>query len=93
MNPAILPYQPGTEFPTDELCHVTELSNSTCDEGLSVALVRVEPGVTTQWHHLQETCERYVISSGQGRVEIGDLPPQNIGPNDVVIIPPGKETT
>jgi mannose-6-phosphate isomerase-like protein (cupin superfamily) len=32
--------------------------------------------------------ERYVILEGTGRVEIGDLPPQEVGPGDVVIIPP-----
>ncbi len=89
MSPKILHYQPESEFFTEELCHITELSNSAEDHELSIALARVEPGVTTRWHHLLGISERYVIISGQGLVEIADLPARVVGPNDVVIIPPG----
>lgn len=89
MNPNILSHRPGTEFFTEELCHITELSNSEQDEELSIALARVEPGVTTRWHRLVGISERYVILAGQGVVEIGDLPAQLVSPRDVVIIPPG----
>jgi mannose-6-phosphate isomerase-like protein (cupin superfamily) len=34
------------------------------------------------------TVERNVILEGRGRVEVGDLPPQDVGPGDVVVIPP-----
>jgi mannose-6-phosphate isomerase-like protein (cupin superfamily) len=30
-----------------------------------------------------------VLLSGRGRVELGGLPAQNVGPGDVVLIPPG----
>jgi mannose-6-phosphate isomerase-like protein (cupin superfamily) len=33
--------------------------------------------------------ERYIILEGKGRVEVGNLPATNIGPGDVVLIPPG----
>jgi mannose-6-phosphate isomerase-like protein (cupin superfamily) len=89
MKPGIVPYRPGTEFFTEELCHITELSNSARDEGLSIALARVEPGVTTRWHRLLGISERYLIVAGQGLVEIADLAPEAVGPADVVIIPPG----
>ena len=89
MKPTILHHQPESEFLTDELCHITELSNSANDEELSIALARVEPGVITRWHRLRETSERYVILAGQGVVEIADLPPRVVAPNDVAIIPPG----
>jgi mannose-6-phosphate isomerase-like protein (cupin superfamily) len=46
-------------------------------------------GVTTRWHRLAGITERYVILAGLGRVEVGDLPPQQVGPGDVVMIPPG----
>ena len=36
-----------------------------------------------------DTAERYVIMQGEGRVEVGDLPPQTVGPGDVVLIPAG----
>jgi len=88
MKPTILHHHPGSAFFTEERCHITELSNSMEDEALSIALVRVEPGVTTQWHRLQGTCERYLIRAGQGIVELDELPPRTVGPNDVVLIPP-----
>jgi mannose-6-phosphate isomerase-like protein (cupin superfamily) len=78
----------SSEFFTPELCHISELSNSSADPQVSIARARVAPGITTRWHRLKDTAERYVILSGQGRVEVGDLPPEMVGPGDVVIIPP-----
>lgn len=79
----------GQEYYFAEGCFITELSNSPGDPGLSIARARVEPGQTTLWHRLRETAERYVIVEGVGRVEIGDLAPQEVHAGDVVIIPPG----
>lgn len=79
---------PEAEYYTSERCYITELSNSPDDPELSVARARVEPGVTTRWHRLKGTTERYVIREGRGRVEVGDLPPQEVQSGDVVIIPP-----
>lgn len=76
------------EFFTSEQCHIVELSNSGDDPEVSIARVRVEPGVTTRWHWLKKPFERYYILAGQGRVEIGDLPPQDVTPGFVVLIPP-----
>lgn len=78
-----------SEFFFDEGCFIVELDNSPDNPGLSIARARVEPGVTTRWHRLHGVTERYVIIEGAGRVEIGSLPPQEVGPGDVVIIPPG----
>ena len=75
------------EFFTDERCFITEISNSPRDPEASIAQARVEPGVTTRWHRLSGTTERYYITQGQGRVEIGDLAPFDVGVGDVVIIP------
>ena len=33
--------------------------------------------------------ERYLILKGNGRVEVGDLPPAEVRTGDVVLIPPG----
>jgi mannose-6-phosphate isomerase-like protein (cupin superfamily) len=77
------------EFPTDERCHIREFSNSEADPALSIAHARVEPGVTTRWHCLDGTTERYVILAGQGEVEVGEQDPTPVGPGDVVLIPPG----
>lgn len=89
MNPEIRPINTALEFWTPERCYVLELSNSASDPEVSIARARVEPGVTTRWHRVNGITERYVISEGNGRVEIGDLGPQNVGPGDVVLIPPG----
>ncbi|MDJ0781340.1 MAG: cupin domain-containing protein [Desulfosarcinaceae bacterium] len=88
MNAAVRHLHPGAEFYTEENCHIIEVSNSEDDPELSIARARVAPGVTTRWHRLQGTAERYVILSGAGRVEIGDLQPAAVGPGDVVLIPP-----
>ena len=79
----------GSEFPIAEGCFVTELSNIPEDADASIARARVPPGVTTRWHRLKGTAERYVILAGSGRVEVGELPAQAVAPNDVVLIPPG----
>jgi len=78
----------NTEFFTSEQCYIVELSNSVDDPDLSIARARVEPGVTTRRHRLIDTTERYYILQGSGRVEVGDLPAQDVNPGDVVIIPP-----
>jgi mannose-6-phosphate isomerase-like protein (cupin superfamily) len=76
------------EFYIDEGCYITELANSSDDPELSIARARVLPDVTTRWHRLLRTTERYVMLEGKGRVEIGDEPARDVGPGDVVRIPP-----
>lgn len=77
------------EYYFEERCYIREWSNQPDDPALSVAQARVEPGVTTRWHRLRGITERYLILQGQGRVELGDEPPTDLGPGDVAIIPPG----
>jgi mannose-6-phosphate isomerase-like protein (cupin superfamily) len=77
-----------SEFYTDEGCHILELSNTPEAPDASIARARVAPGVTTRWHRLVTAAERYVMLEGVGRMEVGDLPPQDMGPGDVVLIPP-----
>ena len=88
MQAPILRAHPATEVLTDERCHILELSNSADDPEMSIARARVEPGVTTRWHRVVDTLERYVILDGVGRMEIGDFPPQEVQAGDVVMIPP-----
>jgi len=88
MPAVILRLDSAAEFFTPELCFINELSNSANDPGVSIARARVAPGVTTRWHRLKDTTERYIILEGRGRVEVGELPPQEVGPGDVVLIPP-----
>jgi mannose-6-phosphate isomerase-like protein (cupin superfamily) len=77
------------EYPIAERCSVLETWNRPADPTLSVARARVAPGVTTRWHRLVGICERYLILSGHGRVEVGDLGPEVLSPGDLVYIPPG----
>ena len=88
MHEAIKRFQPEAEFHTAEGCFINELSNTPDDPAVSIARARVAPGVTTRWHRVNGIAERYVILEGTGRVEIGSLAPQEVGPGDVVLIPP-----
>ena len=61
MKASVLPANSVKEFYISEKCHITELSNSPDDPEASIARARVEPGVTTRWHWLEGTTERYHI--------------------------------
>ncbi|MEM7564972.1 MAG: cupin domain-containing protein [Pseudomonadota bacterium] len=89
MKTQIRKFNPDTEYFFDEGCYIVEVSNSDDDPEVSIARARVEPGVRTQWHFLDNTAERYVILHGSGLVEIGEESPQSVEMGDVVIIPPG----
>jgi len=91
MQARILKPDPANEYDTPERCYILEMSNSSADEALSIAMARVEPGVTTAWHRVVDTAERYVILEGEGRVELEGLPAEAVGVGDVVLIPPYVE--
>jgi mannose-6-phosphate isomerase-like protein (cupin superfamily) len=88
MKEAVKRIDPGAEFTTSEKCSIIELVNTPDDPDVSIARARVAPGVTTRWHRLVATAERYVILEGIGRAEVGSLPPQDVSAGDVVLIPP-----
>ena len=79
----------AVEYETPERCHITEVANDSGDPQVSIARARVEPGVTTAWHALDGSAERYIIVSGRGRVEVEGLAPTEVESGDVVRIPPG----
>ena len=87
MKESIRRYDSGNEFFSEEGCYINEVSNSPDDPDVSIARARLEPGLTTRWHRLSETVERYVILTGCGRVEIGKLQPTEVRAGDVVLIP------
>lgn len=89
MKPAIRRQAEKTEFETEERCAILEVANDANDPDASIARARVRPGVTTAWHALHDTAERYLIVQGNGIVEVGDLDPQAVSPGDVVRIPAG----
>ena len=82
-------YDSSQEYETDERCHITEIANDAGDEQLSIARARVDAGVTTAWHRLNDVSERYIILSGAGLVEVEGMDATPVGPGDVVRIPPG----
>ncbi len=88
MKAAIKQQNLSHEFYTPEKCYITELSNTLDDPDVSIARARVEPRITTHWHRLKGTVERYYIINGRGRVEVGTLPPQEVSVGDIVLIPP-----
>lgn len=89
MNPAVLTPDPAKAFTHPEGARILECSNSADDPQCSIACASVAPGVTTRWHRLKGTAERYVVLQGKGRVDLGDLGPHDVAAGDVVLIPPG----
>ena len=87
MNAEIRRVDQSGERSTTENCFILELANDASDPDVSIARARVRPGETTQWHRVAGIDERYVILSGTGKVEIGDLPPTVVVEGDVVRIP------
>ena len=74
-------------FYTDERCTISEWFNHAESAEASLAQASVAPGVTTQLHALSIT-ERYIVTQGNGLMELQGDAPFLIGPGDNVIIPP-----
>jgi mannose-6-phosphate isomerase-like protein (cupin superfamily) len=88
MHTSIHPFDSSAEFNTPERCLITEVLNDDSSPELSIARARVEPGITTAWHKLTGTDERYLIISGTGRMEMEGIEPANVFAGDIVCIPP-----
>ena len=79
---------PQPEILTRERCYIRERLNSPRVPEISVADCRVPPGVLTELHRLQVD-EWYVISAGEGMMEVDRQAPVRVGPGDAVVIPRG----
>jgi mannose-6-phosphate isomerase-like protein (cupin superfamily) len=88
MIPAIIKKDVNKEFYIEERCFIIESSHPS-DKSMSIAIARVEPGVTTAFHYLDGIDERYLMISGKGLMEVGDLKPNEIRSGDIVYIPAG----
>jgi len=77
------------EIYTRERCFITELMNHPSAPDASLALCRVEPGVTTELHRLSVR-EWYIVRTGAGMMELGGGAPFDIGPGDCVAIAAGQ---
>ena len=85
MNTKIIKAKTLTEYLTTERCTIAE---NYASKQISIARATVKPGVTTVSHHLKGVQEIYIISSGYGRVTLGNLEPKDVESGDVVVIPP-----
>lgn len=74
------------EFWTEERCHITELHNCDASPEASLALARVEVGITTQLHSLTGVIERYIVRQGEGILEIDGVK-QKLRVGDQAVIP------
>jgi len=88
MKPAVRRPNDAIEYESAERCWILEVVNDVEDPACSIARARVAPGVATERHWLDGIAERYVIVSGRGCVEVGNLSRADVGPGDVVLIPP-----
>jgi mannose-6-phosphate isomerase-like protein (cupin superfamily) len=79
-------YAGDKEFWTEERCYITELLNDPASPDASLAIARVESGVTTQLHKLVGVSERYIVRKGRGVVEVDGVK-QLLGVGDQVVIP------
>ena len=86
MKPKIVKANSLKETATAERCLITENYSA---EDLSIAQARVKPGITTLAHHLVGVNEIYLITSGIGQVDVGDLKPTKVAKGDLIIIPAG----
>jgi mannose-6-phosphate isomerase-like protein (cupin superfamily) len=86
MKPKIIKAKNLKTTATYERCSVAENYHS---KEVSVARATVKAGVTTVAHHLNRVEEIYLITSGQGIVTVGNLPPTKVAEGDVVVIPAG----
>ncbi|MCW3995157.1 MAG: cupin domain-containing protein [Candidatus Bathyarchaeota archaeon] len=85
MKPKIIKNNTLHDYLTPERCYIVENYG---DNNISIARATVKPGVTTIPHHLEGTQEIYLITSGQGKVSIGEIEPTDVTVGDVVVIPP-----
>lgn len=84
----LVPAATRPEFLSDERCRITELLNLASEPGVSLALARVAPGVTTRLHALDGVTERYLVREGEGLAEIGGEAAA-MRPGDLAVIAPG----
>jgi mannose-6-phosphate isomerase-like protein (cupin superfamily) len=86
MEPKIIKAKSLSEHFTSERCFIAENYNT---KKVSIARARVKAGVTTKAHHLRTVDEIYLITSGKGKVTVGNLSSTDVEAGDVIFIPAG----
>ncbi len=77
------------EYYSDERCFILEVLNNENSPEVSIARVRVESGITTIKHRVNNTVERYFIVEGEGIAHVENQPDQAVGVGGIVNIPSG----
>jgi mannose-6-phosphate isomerase-like protein (cupin superfamily) len=86
MQPTIVKSKTPHEYLTPERCYIAENHS---DPAVSIARATVKPKVTTKTHYLKNGVQEiYIVTSGSGKVTVGDLPSVEVTVGDVVVIPP-----
>jgi mannose-6-phosphate isomerase-like protein (cupin superfamily) len=83
----VLSEEPGKEFFVGEGVLILERANSAADPGVGFDRCRAPAGITTALHRLKID-ERYVITRGEGTMQLGDEK-VHVKAGDVVLIPKG----
>jgi mannose-6-phosphate isomerase-like protein (cupin superfamily) len=83
----IIKSQNNPEKYFEEKCFITEILNSEEYPGMSISKARVNPGVTTVLHWLNNTEEKYFVLLGKGEMEIDGELFGTVQAGDLVIIP------
>ncbi len=76
------------EFWTNERCYIREILNDAKFPNFSLAIARVEVGVTTQLHSLKGIAETYIVRQGIGLAEV-DGNKFELAEGSSLFIPPG----
>ena len=76
------------EFWIRERCFIREIANTPEIGDFSLAETRVEPGIRTELHSCAVK-EWYVLTQGNGDMEVDGGEPTSVSPGDVVEIPAG----
>ncbi|WP_274627040.1 cupin domain-containing protein [Arvimicrobium flavum] len=88
ISDVLVPAGGQSEFWTEERCFISELHNCPQSPEASLAVARVEAGVTTQLHRLDGVTERYILRQGEGILEVDGVS-QRLVAGDQAIIPAG----
>ena len=86
LKPIIVKANSLKETPTLERGLTTENYSA---QDVSVAQARIKPGITTMAHHLDGINEIYLITSGKGQVDVGDMKSTKVTKGDLIVIPAG----
>ena len=79
------------EFWTVERCHIMEILNDANFPNFSLAIARVEVGVTTQLHSLRGIAETYIVRQGSGLAEVNGKKFELVKGSSLYIPPGGAQ--